>query len=331
LLKLQAANLGHTHFLLQAIDENVDTIARSNLASLRLRIGLAIRGLKDHGETITFGEAIINPPDKVVITKIGVNNIQTRQNQWLQQIERAKLSGAKIFMDYTDHHLGFDSSMSDFYRNVLCMVDVAITSSRMMKQNLAKYYSGNIQLLEDAVEFFPQDIKPVNKPTTLLWFGHASNIEYLISFIKLGFESGDQIRLIILSNEAGLDYFSRTQVISKAEIQIQLGIWSLEAMVHASQLADACIIPINNADTKKNGASSNRLITAFALGLPVAAGALDSYKDYKKYYVDIDGEEFRTLIKDPSVFHDRVKLAQLDVVPIFSISNITRKWIELLT
>ncbi|WP_439650713.1 hypothetical protein [Polynucleobacter hallstattensis] len=91
------------------------------MASIRLRIGPAIRGLIEHGEKVTFGEVIVNPTDKVIITKIGGNNILDRQNQWLQQIEYAKLSGAKIFMDYTDHHLGFESGMSDFYRDVLCM------------------------------------------------------------------------------------------------------------------------------------------------------------------------------------------------------------------
>ncbi|QWE08438.1 hypothetical protein [Polynucleobacter ibericus] len=297
---------------------------------MRLRIGPAIKGLVEHGENVTFGEVIVNLSDKVVVTKIGGNNIQTRQVQWLEQIEHAKRSGAKIFLDYTDHHLGFESSMSDFYRNVLCMVDVVVTSSRMMKQNLAKYYSGKIELVEDAIECLPQTIKPVNKPITFLWFGHASNIEYLISFIKLGFRAGDQIRLIILSNQVGLEYFSKVKLISEAEIQIQLAIWSQEAMVHASKLADACIIPINNADLKKNGASSNRLITALALGLPVAAGALDSYKDFKKYYVDIDSEEFRSLIQDPAMFHDQVKLAQLDVVPKYSIRNLSSKWVELL-
>jgi hypothetical protein len=164
---------------------------------MRLRIGPAIRGLLDHGEKVTFGENIAKQSDKVVITKIGSNDILTRQNQWLQQIKNAKLSGAKIFLDYTDHHLGFESGMSDFYRSVLSMVDVATTSSRRMQQNLAFYYSGAIEFIDDAIEFLPQNTKPVNKPTTLLWFGHASNIEYLITFIKSGFKAGDQIRLII--------------------------------------------------------------------------------------------------------------------------------------
>ena len=322
--------MSSVHFLLQAFDQGIESILSSNLASMRLRIGPAIKGLIEHGENVTFGELITNFPDKVVITKIGANNIQARQIQWLQQIERAKLSGAEIFMDYTDHHIGFESSMSDFYRNVLSMVDVAIASSRMMKQNLAKYYSGKIELVEDAIEYFPQDVKPVNKPTTFLWFGHASNIEYLIAFIKLGFRVGDQIKLIILSNEAGLEYFSKAQLSSAAEIQMQLGVWSPETMVHASKLADACIIPINNVDPRKSGASSNRLITALALGLPVAAGALDSYIDFKKYYVDIESEEFRVLIKDPSAFHHQVRLAQLNVLPKYSMQSLTKKWIELL-
>jgi hypothetical protein len=298
---------------------------------MRLRIGPAIRGLVDHGEKVTFGENIANQSDKVVITKIGSNNILARQNQWLQQIENAKLAGAKIFLDYTDHHFGFESSMSDFYRNVLSKVDIATTSSRRMQQNLALYYSGVIEFIEDAIEFLPQDTKPVNKPTILLWFGHASNIEYLITFIKSGFKAGDQIRLIILSNEAGLQHFSTANLTSKAEIQIQLGVWSPEAMAHAAKLANACIIPVDIADPKKNGVSSNRLITALALGLPVAASALDSYKDFEKYYVDINGEGFRALIEDPSIFHDRVRLAQYEVVPKFSVQNIASKWVELLS
>jgi hypothetical protein len=323
--------LSGIHFLLQTSDENIEAIFKSNLASMRLRIGPAIRGLVDHGEKVTFGENIAKQSDKVVITKIGSNNILARQNQWLQQIENAKIAGAKIFLDYTDHHLGFESSMSDFYRNVLSKVDVATTSSRRMQQSLALYYPGVIEFIEDAIEFLPQNTKPVNKPTTLLWFGHASNIEYLITFIKSGLKAGDQVRLIILSNEAGLQYFSAANLTSKAEIQIQLGLWSPEAMAHASKLADACIIPVDIDDPKKNGVSSNRLITALALGLPVAASALDSYKDFEKYYVDINGEEFGALIKDPSLFHDRVKLAQLKIVPKFSAQNIASKWIQLLT
>ncbi len=319
------------HFLLQTNDENIDAIFKSNLASMRLRIGPAIRGLVEHGEKVTFGENIAKQSDKVVITKIGSNNIFAQQNQWLKQIEDAKLAGAKIFLDYTDHHLGLESSMSDFYRNVLSKVDVATTPSRRMQKNLALYYSGAIEFIEDAIEFLPQDTKPVNKPTTLLWFGHASNIEYLITFIKSGFKAGDQIRLIILSNEAGLQYFSAANLTSKAEIQIQLGLWSPEAMAHASKLADACIIPVDIADPKKNGVSSNRLITALPLGLPVAASALDSYKDFEKYYVDINGEDFRALIEDPSIFHDRVQLAQHEVIPKFSVQNIASKWVGLLT
>lgn len=319
------------HFLLQTNGENIDAIFKSHLASMRLRIGPAIEGLLQHGEKVNFGETIANQSDKVVITKIGSNNILARQNQWLRQIENAKLAGAKIFLDYTDHHLGSESSMSDFYRNVLSKVDIATTSSRRMQQNLSLYYSGGISLIEDAIDFLPQDVKPVNKPTTLLWFGHDSNIEYLITFIKSGFKVGDQIRLLVLSNEVGLQQFSMAHLTSKAEIRIQLGLWSQAAMIHASKLADACIIPVDIADPKKNGVSSNRLITALALGLPVAASALDSYKDFEKYYVDINGEDFRALIEDPSIFHGRVQLAQHEVIPKFSAQNIASKWVELLT
>jgi hypothetical protein len=318
------------HFLLQGGNQNIESISSSNLASMRLRIGPAIRGLMDYEVKITFGEIILDSPDKVVITKIGGNNIQIRQKQWLHQIELAKLSGAKIFMDYTDHHLGFDSNMTGFYKNVLSMVDIAITSSKKMQQNLTQFFSGSINLIEDAIEVPTQDVKPSNKPTTLLWFGHASNIDSLINFIQQDFETDNQIRLIILSNEDGLQYFSKFKFTFKTEIEIQFGIWSLDMMIRASRLSDACILPINNFDPKKNGASSNRLITGLALGLPVAAGNLDSYTEFKKYYVDINTPEFDDLLREPSIFHYQVKSAQIEVVPRFSIENIKSEWLRLL-
>ncbi len=322
--------LSSVHFLLQGSDQNIESISSSNLASMRLRIGPAIRSLIDFGIKTTYGEIVLGFPNSVVITKIGSNNIHIRQNQWLHQIERAKLSGAKIFMDYTDHHLGFNSSMTDFYQNALSMVDTAITSSKKMQQNLAQFFSGPIKLIEDAIEVPIQNVKIPNKPTTLLWFGHASNIESLITFIKQDFETNNQTRLIILSNEDGLQHFSRTKFTFKTEIEIRLGIWSLEMMIRASRLSDACVIPTNNSDQKKNGASSNRLITGLALGLPVAAGNLDSYSDFKKYYVEINSPEFDILLRDPSIFHDQVRSAQIEVIPRFSFENIKSEWLRLL-
>ncbi len=101
-------------------------------------------------------------------------------------------------------------------------------------------------------------------------------------------------------------------------------------MIRASRLSDACIIPTNNSDPKKNGASSNRLITGLALGLPVAAGNLDSYSDFKKYYVEINSPEFDILLRDPSIFHDQVRSAQIEVIPRFSFENIKSEWLRLL-
>ncbi len=321
--------MNNIHFLLQGNDQSIESILSSNLASKRLRIGPAVCGLIDNGFKVTYGEIISNTPSKVVVSKIGDNNIQVRQILWLQQIERAKLSGTKIFLDYTDHHLGFNSSLTWFYQNVVSMVDVAITSSRKMKQNLSHFFSGHICLIEDAIEISSQDVRPPSKICTLLWFGHASNIDSLINFLQHDFEFDNHIRLIVLSNHAGLDHFSKFKF--KTEIEIQLGIWSLQTMVHASKNSDICIIPINSSDPKKNGASSNRLITALALGLPVAAGNLDSYSEFHNYYIDIHGPEFSKLLRNPAIFHDQVRLAQKEVVPKFAVDTITSKWVTLLS
>jgi len=278
---------------------------------------------------VTTGDKIIDSPQKIVVAKIGAYDVQKRSKQWLEQIESHKSRGAKIYLDYTDHHLGFESVMSDFYRQVVVLVDKAVVPSKGMQKNLSNFFQETIDIVEDPIEITTQEIqfaKSINGPITLLWFGHSSNIEYLLKFIKTGFEAEDSLRIIILSNQAGINIFTQEKIESCAKIEYQLAIWSPQLMLHAATKADACIIPGNALDPRKSGASSNRLVTAFALGLPVAADHLDSYLEFSKFYTDLRGSEFRRLIQNPSEFHSRASLAQSEVVPRFSIAKSEVAW-----
>ena len=243
---------------------------------------------------------------------------------------RAINLGALKYLDYTDHHLGFESPMSDFYSQVMALVDKAIVPSMSMQNALASLFKKKIHLVEDPIEFSIQATKQINRPITLLWFGHASNVEFLIQFLRAGFEYGDSVRLIILSNESGLNIFSHAKIESRAKIEFRAGIWSPELMLEAAAKSDACIIPANASDPRKSAASSNRLITAFALGLPVAADHLDSYLEFSDFYADIRSIEFRKLIHDPSIFHTKVSLAQKKIIPRFTMKQSEIAWSQAL-
>ncbi len=303
----------------------------SNLASIRLRSAVCIDALKAVSLSVDYGESISLGVRKIIIGKIGAHDISNRTASWLNQISRAKDVGAKIFLDYTDHHLGFESPMRDFYRKVLPLVDHCISSSEYISFLLQEQFSGPITVIEDAVEI--ASIKPkeylCTQPTTALWFGHSTNIHYLIDFINSSQFLLNGNNLIVLSNEAGLGIFSETTLRINSPAQIKLGLWSPDVMLQAAMVSDFCIIPSNLSDSRKLGVSSNRLITAFALGLPTAADHLPSYQKYSDYYVDIRSSKFFNLAENPLLFN-QVTNAQSKLLKKYSFEKIGSDWLALL-
>jgi len=319
--------MNHLHWLIPSgLSSEIVALQRSSLASVRLRCVPSILSVFDMNWKVTFGENVTGMPSILLIGKIGANNIEVRQERWLDQIRKIKGS-AKIFLDYTDHHLGFDSSMSHFYESAIEEVDGCIVPSQSMAALLSSSWNGPISIIEDPVEidaFPPKEL--AGHPATLLWFGHSSNIEFLINFLSAGFNAGDHIRLIVLSNEAGLNHFANSNLASPAKIEFNLALWSLECMMEAAKIADLCIIPSDLDDPKKMGASSNRLITALTLGLPTAADNLPSYREFASYYSDLRSSSFREMLSDPSKFGHRVCEAQAEIKSRFSVQKVQQDW-----
>lgn len=317
----------HLHYLVAADkSHDLEVLSKSSLASIRLRSVPSIRAAYALSWKVSFGEEVKGAPSVVLVGKIGANNIDIRQNIWMGQILRAKKC-AQIFLDYTDHHLGFDSSMSPFYKSVIKEVDGCIVPSQSMAALLSSSWNGSISIIEDPLEInaFPPKAH-TSKPVTLLWFGHSSNIDFLIHFLSVGFNSGDHIRLIVLSNEVGLNHFANSHLVSSAKIEFNLALWSLDNMVEAAKIADMCIIPSDLNNPSKIGASPNRLITALTLGLPTAADNLPSYQEFKGYYCDLRGDGFREMLKNPAKFSSIVTQAQADLMPRFSMNQIEVSW-----
>lgn len=305
--------------------------SKSNLASIRLRSAVCINAFEAAGLSIGYGESIPTDIEYVFIGKIGAHDISIRSTAWLRQISKAKDSGAKIFLDYTDHHLGFNSSMGEFYEQALVFVDHCITSSEYLSTLLQEHFSGQITIIEDAVEITPIKPKEIlcTKPTTALWFGHGSNISYLVEFINSSRFLLNNSTLIVLSNEAGIIDFNENSLCINSPSQIKLGLWSADTMIHATSISDFCIIPSSLSDPRKLGASSNRLITSLALGLPTAADNLPSYQKYSDYYVDIRSLNFSYLAENPLLFSPNVEL-QESLLNKFSFKKLRSDWLFLI-
>jgi hypothetical protein len=310
------------------INHNQD-ISNKNLASIRLRAGL-FNLPSFNNFTVSFNENIsdIDEIDYLFVGKFAGNR-EDLFNTWIKIINLHRDNGKKIFFDYTDHHLSIDSLAGRFYRASLKPTDQIITSSKILKNHLISNYK-NITIIEDPIEVEIQKVKK-NKDSSFLFFGHHTNLKYLFNLIK-NWDSKIQSNLIIQTSEQGMNKIKiQSQHISKPlNLNIQFKLWSVENMLKASENVSGVIIPGDINDERKNGVSHNRLITAFAIGLPVAATKYESYLEFDNQFVDIDNKsEFENFLKNPSLYSSRVEMAQKKVKN-YNQENIAKKWLNLI-
>jgi hypothetical protein len=100
-------------------------------------------------------------------------------------------------------------------------------------------------------------------------------------------------------------------------------------MVDVSSDADLCVIPSDSSDPRKAGASSNRLLSALALGLPTAATPIPSYAEFSDYFVDIKSDPFSLSEPELSGLCALIKLAQANILEQYSREAVGRQWTNL--
>ena len=310
------------------INHNQD-ISNKNLASIRLRAGLFNHPCFNDF-TVSFNENIydIDEIDYLFVGKFAGNR-EGLVNTWVEIINLHRDNGKKIFFDYTDHHLDKETLAGQFYRASLNSNDQIITSSEKLKNHLSPNFK-NITIIEDPIEIQIEKVKK-SKESSFLFFGHHTNLKYLFNLIN-NWNSKIQSNLIIQTSEEGMDKIrNQSQHISKPyNLNIQFQLWSIENMLKASTNVSGIIIPGDISDDRKNGVSHNRLITAFALGLPVAATRYQSYLEFDHQFLDIDNQtEFENFLQNPSLYSSRVEMAQKKVKN-YTQENIAKKWFNLI-
>jgi hypothetical protein len=312
----------------------LELLQKSSMASLRIRTAIAVQAAMQRGyETILSDGHKINDSSIVFVTKIDCHSDSLRSKRWEEYIKKSKNSGVTIVIDYTDHHLIHDTPVADFYRKILPLANHVICSSQALADHIKDLTPGKKWIIEDPIEI--DIIKPKNEPThqlTGLWFGHASNIKYLIEYLLAEYRSEHNYRLILMSNSYPLhqDYTNQLSSKNLQPLEIHVLPWSISNMVEISKISDFCLLPTGKNDLRKNGASSNRLITALALGLPVAADTLLSYAPFREYYAELRSNEFENLLESPNAYADRVLSAQKIIQEKFSTSALSESWMELI-
>jgi glycosyltransferase involved in cell wall biosynthesis len=322
----------HIHLLIPGIYKTQEDLQISELASIRFRAAIIAKYLPQHGSTVSFGETIPETSNIIMVGKIGVNDIEKRQELWLNQMKSAKNKNIKIFIDYTDHHLdpGFKSKMRIFYESSLKLTDYIITPSDHLKILLKNYFSKEIFVIPDPLEV-PVLSPKISKTNGILWFGHASNIVYLINFLEECPKTHEVFKLIVVSNDVGLNILAKHRFQNKIRFKVSLQRWSLKTLIEASKISDICIIPSDRNDPKKSGVSSNRLITSIALGLPTVAEIMPSYAEFSKYFFNIRSNSLLETMSNSSSseFRKLISEAQQKIIPKFLPRVMAQQWIEL--
>ncbi len=292
---------------------------------------MAMPALVDFGFKVNSGDLIEGLPSLVIVGKIGANGTERRSRAWISQIKRLKQeSKVSIALDYTDNHLDFRSDLSNFYQDILPLVDYYICPTLYLLKSLYRRQARPSFVIEDGIE--QECIRPrisgARARKRILWFGHESNLQYLIELLDTPFAHETTYELMIVSGPRAPEFLSRTDQCRRFQSRILYTPWSTRALVEASKSCQLCIIPANANDPRKAGASSNRLITSFALGLPTAADRIESYSKFERFFVDLRTPHFKELLRNPNDFHSMVRNAQDEVVPYFLPESIGKQWVN---
>ena len=298
----------------------------SNLASVRLRLG----SLLEYTSTkvgvplsVSFGRNINPKADTIIVGKVGAD--AELQSKWISQL--AEVSGKKsIVIDYTDHHIREGSSMRRFYQKTLSMSRLVVCSSAQLERWVRESGFPNTVIIPDAIEVSIVPPKEwIHSPLTCLWFGHATNVPALVDTLSNNSFQKYVKRLLVVSDPQGLQHF-QANTSAKNPVECLGALWSLKTLKEAATAADLCIIPFRKHDTIKSGASSNRLLTAFALGLPTAATSIDSYLEFKGFFAELDTDEFNELATSPIKSLEKIREFQTQILPRYQKYEIGTLW-----
>ena len=305
---------------------NIDDLIKNSLASVRLRTAVAAHAAQKLDWNISFtGRKKNKPTDFLIVGKVSPNLC----NQWLRKIQEVKKIDGQIVIDYTDHHIDCNSPIGEFYRNAILLANLVICSSSILQKNISKYSPVKTVVIEEPVEV--PTYQPVNKKnntTTVLWFGHASNLSYLIECLIECFMNGNNAKIILMTNICPLpdNYVKLLEVPQLENIEIHVVPWTKEDMQKASQMCDFCIIPTGYKDERKRGASANRLLTSLAMGLPTLTDQLDAYKPFSKYFKKMDRKSIQGMLANPLVEFELINEAQKIINERYASKVIMNKW-----
>ncbi len=314
----------------------IELAEKSNLASIRLRCALSAVEYKKMGFNVSFSDGFGSDfPDVLLVGKIDNITDKTRLERWIGYIDKCKSNGKIIIIDYTDHHLASEGANRVFYKNVLEKATIVTCSSRKLSEHLQVAGIFNVKVICDPIEVTIKSPKiKHNRIARALWFGHSTNLPYLFDFLTKLNGCSSPLEIVALTNAYPLQdsLIAELEKLIPSHISVNFIQWSLENLEQCASICDFAIIPAGFNHDRKSGASSNRLLTSLALGLPTLADPLDSYTEFNQYFEILNVKNLESYTNN-SLLHTYEKITEFTEIILgkFTKNSISQQWAHLLS
>lgn len=166
------------------------------------------------------------------------------------------------------------------------MMDAVVTSTEALAKFMKKVRpKANIICIPDRMnmaEFPKRKTEYVGKPKTIAWFGYNHNIHYIQKtfpdIIKKGLE------LVVISDQP------YNPPLAYQSLKIKNVAYSYPGVHQELLKCDLVLMPDNSGDLRGSFKSNNKILTAWALGIPVVRVPedLDVYEDPKQRQIEAD-------------------------------------------
>ena len=316
-----------------------------------IELGFAPRALNLRAEKTNCLQ-LLEQPSCCIVGKLSHPNETFAQNILLANlaaISILKSQSIPILVNYSDNLAATsDSAVASLYRSLLWHADAVIYPCQAMQylgkpwlnpRNPAKGW-----VIEDPWQVEEQPYRPLkpDEPCRIIWFGHSSNLQYLLKELPKLLASCNthtNYELTILSDSG--THKKVKQQIQKLHCRAP---WTLRCIPwdnnsQPAQLAQElsrahiAIIPSDTQDRRKLAASHNRAVDAIQAGCMVIASPLPSYKELQKLLLLSD--DFADAINSGIQQYPRLtakwKASRSKILERFSPSSNKRKWKDVIS
>lgn len=260
--------------------------------------------------------------------------------------------GQSVALCMSDDHLD-EPGFADFYRKAAERSPRWVVSSEVIRDRLHAF-------VQQPVIVYPEPVETVAAPPQvprrglrerigaavarrlriglepwrihLLWFGHPSNLESLLSALpeleQLARELPLHLECVTQPGTKLASVLTSHGAEFSSPLRISFTPWSLDATQQALMRCDAVLLPQLFQDRTKRAKSNNRMIDSLNAGRFVIAHPLPAYEDLKEYawVGDSLGEGLRWLLRHPDEALRRLERGQAYVAKHHSLEALGRFW-----